>query len=252
MKKKRVIAGLLAITLCVSLSACKKDKKDGEGEGSETTTSAVTAETTTVYNPVIIEEEPQYEFWFTSRAAFDNYENLVGEIAIPAVDINYLVVQADDNEYYLHRDVWGDESDSGAIFGDYRNNFEYLDENNVIYGHNMADGSMFAKLLDLREFKFENDEDYFIHFNSRNYDNIFKICSVYEIDLTSFNYIKTGGFTDVDKLTFMENVRDRNENPMLKPDDVPDNAKLITLSTCTAGGTKRFVVQGYLLARRTY
>lgn len=252
MNKKRAIAGFLAIILCMGLSACKKNKQDGEGNGSETTPSSTEAVTTTVYSPVIIEEEPQYEFWFTSRTTFDIYENLVGEIAIPAVDINYLVVQSEDNEYYLHRDVWQEDSDSGAIFGDYRNNFEYLDENNVIYGHNMADGSMFAKLLELRDFQFENDEDYFIHFNSKNYDNIFKICSVYEIDLTSFNYIKTGGFSDVDKLTYMENVRTRNENALLKPDEVPDNAKLITLSTCTGGGTKRFVVQGYLIARRAY
>lgn len=253
MNKKRLFCLILACTCVVSMmTGCKHKNSDGEDtEDVPTAETSVTAETT-VYNPVIIDAMPEYEYMYTDRGIFDLMSNVIGEISVPAADINYLVVQSDDNEYYLTRNEYEEESKSGAIYGDYRNNFEYLDENNVIYGHNMADGSMFAGLLKLKdESVYVEDEDYFIYFNSKCYNNIFKICSVYEIDLTSFNYIKTG-FDDVSKLTFLENMTQRNEVSVLHPEDTPEKAKLITLSTCTSGGSKRLVVQGYLLSRSAY
>lgn len=249
MNKKKVLSAILACMLCFSVTGCKKDK-DVEEPNSETSVTSTTNEVTTVYNPTVIAEEPEYQYFYTDRGIFNLMPNVIGEIAIPAADINYLVVQSDDNEYYLTRDENENEAKQGAIYGDYRNNFEYLDENNVIYGHNMADGSMFAGLLKLKDASnYVEDTDFFIYFNSKSYNNIFKICSVYEIDLTSFNYIKTGFADDVSKLTFLDNVSQRNELDILNPDEVPDNAKLITLSTCVDGGKKRFVVQGYLLSR---
>jgi len=67
----------------------------------------------------------------------------------PIVKINYPVVKAEDNDYYLTHDYLKNEEQRGAIFADYRNVFEpdRLSANTILYGHNMWNGeTMFAKL----------------------------------------------------------------------------------------------------------
>ncbi len=73
----------------------------------------------------------------------------VGGADDPIVKINYPVVKADDNDYYLTHDYLKNEEQRGAIFADYRNVFEpdKLSANTILYGHNMWNGeTMFAKL----------------------------------------------------------------------------------------------------------
>lgn len=60
-------------------------------------------------------------------------------------NINYPVVSYGNNDYYLYRDFLGQDSKSGTLFMDYRNNFEE-DESSVIYGHNMKNKTMFNNL----------------------------------------------------------------------------------------------------------
>ena len=67
-------------------------------------------------------------------------------IYCPDTPINYPVVQAEDNEYYMHRLPDGSKSYPGTLFMDYRNTNDFSDWNTVIYGHNMRNGSMFGTL----------------------------------------------------------------------------------------------------------
>ena len=80
-------------------------------------------------------------------------DDLEAWILIPAVEISYPVLQGDDNEYYLHRGINQEYLFAGSIFMDAYNNPSFYNYNTIIYGHNMRDGSMFAKL---KEF---SDED---------------------------------------------------------------------------------------------
>lgn len=67
-----------------------------------------------------------------------------GENAI----ISLPVMQAADNDYYLTHNFEHTEIKSGAVFADYRNVFQpsRISGNTILYGHNVWDGSMFAKL----------------------------------------------------------------------------------------------------------
>lgn len=80
---------------------------------------------------------------------------IVGWILIPGTRINYPVVQTTDNEFYLAHLADKTPSDVGAIFLDYENEQGITGWNNMIYGHNLLDGSMFAGL------KRYQDKDYF-------------------------------------------------------------------------------------------
>ena len=64
------------------------------------------------------------------------------------VIVSLPVMQAADNDYYLTHNFNREEIKSGAVFADYRNVFEpgKLSGNTILYGHNVWDGSMFAKL----------------------------------------------------------------------------------------------------------
>ncbi len=60
--------------------------------------------------------------------------------------IDYPVVQHADNEYYLNYNVNGEQNASGAIFLESANFSDFRDVNNILHGHHMGDGSMFASL----------------------------------------------------------------------------------------------------------
>lgn len=64
-------------------------------------------------------------------------------IVIDGTVIDYPVAQGEDNDYYLHHDIYGDWSYSG-VFADCRCN---VDGNAVlVYGHHMDNGTMFENV----------------------------------------------------------------------------------------------------------
>lgn len=70
----------------------------------------------------------------------------VGWVQVPGTDINYPFVQARDNKYYLENSFYKENSASGWIFLDYRNNKNDYDKNTIIYGHALKVGAMFGTL----------------------------------------------------------------------------------------------------------
>ncbi|WP_270531981.1 class B sortase, partial [Paraclostridium sordellii] len=85
----------------------------------------------------LITINPNYKFWLK----LDN------------TNIDYPVVQTDNNDYYLNYDFYNKLSSSGSIFMDYRDNVK--SKNIILYGHNMRNKTMFNNLL-----KFK-DKDFF-------------------------------------------------------------------------------------------
>ena len=76
--------------------------------------------------------------------------DVVGWIYIPNTEIDYPIVQGGDNEEYLHKTFQGNYNASGAIFLDYKCKKNFTSGNNVLYGHHMRNGSMFAGLTKFR------------------------------------------------------------------------------------------------------
>lgn len=56
-----------------------------------------------------------------------------------------------DNDYYLHRLVNGQKNAGGTLFMDCNNEKTFTDDNTIIYGHHMKNGSMFAGLEKYKE-----------------------------------------------------------------------------------------------------
>ncbi len=77
--------------------------------------------------------------------------DIVAWIYSPGTKINYPVVQGTDNDYYLHRLVNGQKNAGGTLFMDCNNEKTFTDDNTIIYGHHMKNGSMFAGLEKYKE-----------------------------------------------------------------------------------------------------
>ena len=81
-------------------------------------------------------------------------QDIAGWIYIRGTTIDYPIVQGKDNEEYLHQDFYKKKSSSGTIFLDNNCKKDFTSDNNIIYGHHMKNGTMFAQLLKFREKSF--------------------------------------------------------------------------------------------------
>jgi sortase B len=143
-------------------------------------------------------------------------------------NINYPVVQGNDNSYYLNHDFQHKKSKVGTVFIDYRNNLE-KSRNIIIYGHNMNDGSMFHDLVKYKDVDFykANSE---IMITSDNKEYKYKIFSVYVAKSTD-NYFKIVFNSAKEFESYLNDVM----NKSLINSDIKAGSgdKIITLSTCS-------------------
>lgn len=81
-------------------------------------------------------------------------DDIVGWLYCPDTQINYPVAQGSDNAYYLTHLLDGSYNVNGTIFMDFRGAEDFSDFNNVLYGHHMKSGAMFAILVKYWEQEF--------------------------------------------------------------------------------------------------
>jgi sortase B len=72
--------------------------------------------------------------------------DVVGWVMIPGTNISEPIVRASDNEFYLSHLADKKPNDNGAIFLDSENDPAISGWNNIIYGHNLLNGTKFARL----------------------------------------------------------------------------------------------------------
>jgi len=80
---------------------------------------------------------------------------IVGWIEIENTNINYPLVQANDNNFYITHNYKKEKSKNGAIFVDKDYSFNLPSTNLLIYGHNNKNGTMFEELMKYK------DEDFY-------------------------------------------------------------------------------------------
>lgn len=111
----------------------------------------------------IEQEKPGISYSFMEL--YNQNSDTVGWIRVGDKDnpaINYPVVQAADNKYYLTKNFLKQESERGTVYADYRNKIEKddLSGNIILYGHNMWNGeTMFAKLTRYYDGRLHGESD---------------------------------------------------------------------------------------------
>lgn len=184
----------------------------------------------------------QFEKVFSKLKKINN--ETVGFLTVKGTNINYPIVQHNDNSYYLKRDIYKKKSSMGWVYLDYRNSKNEFDSNNIIYGHSMLNGTMFGTLKNVLTSNFrKNSENMIISYDTPNGQYKFKIFAGYRVEYTT-DYLKTDFENKKEFDAFVKLIRGRST--FKTKDKVEYGDKILTLSTC-ASGKKRLVVHAVLI-----
>ena len=192
-------------------------------------------------------EQAKSKYSFSnSMSALKKINNEVkAYLTVKGTDISYPVVQHSDNSYYLNHDIYKKKTYVGWVFYDYRNNTRGFDDNNIIYGHNMPNGTMFGSLKKTLNASWKKNKDnYIISLDNDNGNYKFEIFSIYKVDYTT-DYLKINFNSKEDKESFIKLIRGRSS---FKSDvKVGSEDTILTLSTCAGSNNKRLVVHAVLI-----
>lgn len=169
-------------------------------------------------------------------------DDVVGYIKINGTDVDYPVVQCEDNSYYMDTDIYGNYLESGSIFMDYRDIFD-PDESKqsqqiVLYGHNMLNGTKFTTLHRYRQDDTFYEKYPIIDFNSNYIEDKYVIIAYFTTygDYGESHYGDEFAYWDMENMDekefneFMKTVRERS---FISPDiDVKYGDQILTLQTC--------------------
>ena len=140
-------------------------------DGLKVTQSAVLGEEILVY--ALADESVDF------ASLRDINSDIVGWIRIFGTEIDYPVMQSNDNDYYLARNYRQGFATAGSIFLDYRNNWQ--DNFLIIYGHRMSYGGMFTDIIKFKEQRF---------FEEHEFGELFIDGAKWKLDIVAFGLVR--------------------------------------------------------------
>ncbi len=180
------------------------------------------------------------------KSLYNQNKNLIGWLKIADTNIDYPVMQTDDNEYYLDRDINHEQDKNGTLFMDYQCDVMKPSSNYIIYGHNMRSGNMFGNLDKYKS------ESYYLEHPTIMFDTIYEKAvyqvmyvfnsHIYTEDEIAFKYYQ---MIDIDsEKEFESNMKNMQEMSLYNTGvEAVYGDHLLTLSTCDYGEDDgRFVV----------
>ena len=158
-------------------------------------------------------------------------QDIAGWIYIRGTTIDYPIVQGKDNEEYLHQDFNKKKSSSGTIFLDNNCKKDFTSDNNIIYGHHMKNGTMFAQLLKFREKSFLKKHNEIMIFTPDRTIHL-KVISAYA--QKAQNKIPVTFANDEQKKAYIKKIESMNEQT-IKTSRINDS-HIYTFVTCSYEG----------------
>lgn len=213
---------------------------DSKGNGSTKSDSgAEDSQSSEMARDLIEDADPLVSVDWTSLKKIN--PDIIGWIYVDGEKtINYPVLKAKDNDYYLHRTFRKEPRYAGSIFIDYHNHGDFADPDTVIYGHNMRNGSMFGTLKFLYDQeKYDKNPYFWILTPNGNYRyHIFAIFKT-KVNSSVYTLFSQNG---PEFLEWEQNLQKasgvKNTVPLTEQD------KTVILSTCTTDKSERTVVIG--------
>lgn len=171
------------------------------------------------------------------------YQDMVGWIRCEEIQMDYPIMQTDDNSYYLNHLPDGSYNKLGSIFLDRNDNGDFSSEVSIIYGHMMKDGEMFGMLKNYRKQDFY-DKHSELKLYTEDGEKTIKLLAAYLVDGSSNPFPK--GFDTSDE--FYSYIQEIQRKSFFKSEDTAVSGdKLIILSTCAYDFDEaRLAIVGYV------
>lgn len=172
-------------------------------------------------------------------------DDTIGWLIVNNTNINYPVVQTTNNNYYLNHAFDKSYNNAGWVYADYRDDFNELSKNTVVYAHGRKDKVMFGSLTNtLNANWYMNPDNQIIQFSTLNYNTMWQVFSVYKVEAESY-YITTDFSTEESFASFVNVMKNRSIYDFGV--DVSSKDKILTLSTCYNDNGIRLVLQAKLV-----
>ena len=175
-------------------------------------------------------------------------QDIIGWIQVDGTPIDYpILYDTTFNNYYLNRNYKGSYIGGGSIFVLGENAGDFTDFNTVVYGHNMLDGSMFAKLHQFRKRDFfDSHGEIIVYTPDRKLT--YQVFAAYRRD--NLNIIANNDFSTEELRTeYIESIYGNTAVANFDLErEVTASDRILTLSTCIGNPAYRFVVQGVLIS----
>lgn len=184
---------------------------------------------------------------FNKEVSFQNLYNENNDylfwLYIPKTKIDYPVMMSRDNKDYLHSSFYKEKLYAGTLFIDALSSKRENQDNLIIYGHNMKDGSMFGTLKKWRSEKYFNEHK-FIEIYTETEKRVYLIFAVREVSSNmDLLHYKLDGFTNEE---YIQDARNNNIH-FREFEDQYKNNQIMTLSTCMSNDAKRLIINAVLL-----
>ena len=152
-------------------------------------------------------DENKKEYTIDFSKLKEQNSDTVAWIKVNNTNIEYPVVKAQNNDFYLKHSFDKSNNSAGWIFADYRKKFDGTDKNIIIYGHNMKDNSMFGSLKSvISEDWYNNEDNKYITLITENEIQIYEVFSVYQIEKEDY-YIQTSFNSETNFNTFAQTIK---------------------------------------------
>jgi sortase B len=196
-----------------------------------------------------------YDYYINIPFLNTDFGSLISEnsdtvawLEVKNTNINYPVVQASDNDYYLTHSFDKSYNEAGWVFLDFRNHLDNLLKNTIIYGHGMNNGTIFGSLKEVvTESWLTNLDNHIIRLSTPKENYTWQIFSVYTIEEENY-YIKTAFKDNTDYEDFLTTLQERSIYDFQTTLDSADN--ILTLSSCY-NDYLRVVIHARLLKKQT-
>lgn len=175
-------------------------------------------------------------------------EDIIGWIQVEGTPIDYpILYDTTYNMYYLNHNYKGTYTGYGSIFMLEENASDFTDFNTVVYGHNMLDGSMFAKLHQFRKKDFFDAHGQILVYTPDR-KLTYQVFASYRTD--NLNIILNNDFSTEELRTeYIGRIYEHNAVANFNEEyEVTADDRILTLSTCIGNPAYRYVVQGILVS----
>ena len=214
----------------------KSSSKDSSSNNDEKKDS----ETKEIVDTIIIGEDVGQNI---SQEAFDKfvqrYTDTVGWLYFEDERLSYPIMRSNDNDKYAVDDYAGNESETGAIFLDFRCDPEFTDSNSIIYGHNMRNRTMFGALRIYKEDLSFLDQHKYFQIRTSNGISRYMIFAFMDVPKDSYIY-DVYGKNPSNMREYLDTIEYKTYIDTGIEPTVDD--QIVMLSTCTKSDDLYFVM----------